>query len=392
MYLGKLLNIASLRSLMDQKYITCRHHPSLPLAILNYTNECMFQNFWPEEVQHCRGLVVQTSEFGRDVVPESTIVARPFHKFFGLNHTGQPEYAEENLPRVTQIATEKVDGWMGVQWNLQYAGQNVYGVASRGSFDSPGAQFASTKIQKLVRYGAVDEFPAGYTPVYEIIFKAGKIVIDYPFEGLVLLGLVNIETGEELPYPELEEIWQKIHRYSADGRPWIRLVNLYDPLADTKDKEGFVATYPRPGTWPIKVKVKFEEYKRLHKLITGVTPQQIWESVHDPMAIWTKNQVPDHFRAWAIKWRDELYQSFQKNLAIIMDQVQSVGLHMIDTGIDRNNRKALMEVLTRVCHEDASIAMSLLNGKIYEAHQAIWKKVRPVGRETEVFYREGQGE
>lgn len=393
MLLGKLLDMQSLTDDIVQGYIKFQRHPSLPLAILNYSNQCMFQDYWSEPVQTCRGLIINTTEWDKGNTSNSKIISRPFHKFFNLNHQNQEEYQEANLPSVVPTVTEKMDGWFGSLWH--YGDQ--YGIASRGSFTSPGAEFGTSKLAKLIKYGAIEEFPEGYTPIFEIIWKAGKIVIDYPFEGLVLLGLVNIETGEELPYEELQVVWAKIAGYSVDNRPWIRLVkahrmDLRECLTHSeKDFEGFVLTYPRQGTYPIKVKVKLEEYKKLHKLITGVTPQQIWKSLHDPMAPWLGAEIPDHFRKWAIHWRDELYTKFHEGLMEATDLVRSLHVPLVITD-DKELRKSWYEALKNQNSDYYGAAMSLINGKNYEAYQQIWDKIRPIGRESETFYREGQGE
>lgn len=384
MLLGKLLDLTELDKLIQSKHIRIQTHPTLPLIIYNYSNECMFEDFWPETVQICRGLIT-TSSANYD---EREVISRPFHKFFNLNQSTQSDYHEANLPKVTPTVTEKMDGWFGSMWKYE----DKYGIASRGSFTSPGAEFGTTKLQKLVKYGAVDEFPKGYTPIFEIIFRAGKIVVEYPFEGLVLLGCVSNDTGEELPYSDLKEIHTKITTYSADERPWIRLVNTYPIylqdclLHSEKNFEGFVLSYPRPGTWPIKVKVKLEEYKRLHKLITGITPQQIWKSLHNPMAQWLDAEIPDHFRTWAVNWRNSLMRQFDEKL-----QKSHYWVDEMHGSYKSQPRVQLLNDLNEQATDVSTIVLALLDGKVYEAYQAIWNTIRPVGRE-DVFYREGAGE
>lgn len=410
MKLGELLDVEMLRASMKDRFIVRRNHPHLPLAILNYTNECMFKDFWPPEVQHCRGLIIGAVH-DHDVCDDCEIIARPFHKFFNLNYTTQPDYYESNLPKVEPTVTEKMDGWFGILWRYQTnddaplsmvpnwdpTSKCYYGVASRGSFESPGANFATSKLGKLIKYGAIEEFPKGYSPIFEIISKECKVVVDYPFEGLVLLGCVNNETGEELPYDQLQAVWAKIAGYSADNRPWIRLVKAHSMSVDdclTSDKknfEGFVLSYPRPGTWPIKVKVKLDEYKRLHKLITGVTPQQIWGTLHDPLAPWLGSGVPDHFRKWAIQWRDKLYGEFHKTLRRVEGLLDALPVQLVSTMTAEEQRKDYFHMLENRSPDLASIAMYLYDGKIYEAHQAIWNRIRPIGRE-DTLYREGKGE
>lgn len=401
MLLRNLLDINELSNLITTGLIRFQRHPELPLAILNYTDGCIFTDTWPETLQKCRGLIIDTTEWDKCNIADSVVIARPFHKFFNLNHSSQPDYHENNLPKVEPTVTEKMDGWFGIQWCYEAPdGQKHYGIASRGSFTSPGALFASDRMRKFVKYGAVDEFPKGYSPIYEIIFRAGKIVVDYAFEGLVLLGCVNIETGEELPYDELQAVWAKIAGYAMDNRPWIRLVKAHRMSVDdclTSDKtnfEGFVMTYPRPGTWPIKVKIKLDDYKRLHKLITGVTPQQIWETLHDPMVPWLGNTVPDHFRDWAVKWRDKLYTSFHFGFMQAVNLLQHKDILTLSKRdpLGVNYRRDLVSELKIIDAQYAHIALAIFDNKIYQAHQGVWDQIRPVGREFDTFYREGQGE
>lgn len=402
MKLGDLLDVSELSELIKSRHIRMQRHSVAPLAILNYSNECLFEDLWTDTIQKCRGLIIDCVA-GHDPCPDCTVVSRPFHKFFNLNHTSQLLYHEVNLPAVVPTVTEKMDGWFGILWKSVYAdnenGDTHYGIASRGSFTSPGALFATDKLRKLVKYGAINEFPEGYSAIFEIIFKAGKVVVDYPFEGLVLLGLVNNETGEEMPYDELFKIWAKILTYSVDQKPWIRLVKAHNMTtaecvsSDRKNFEGFVLTYPRPGIYPIKVKVKLDDYKRLHKLITGITPQQIWKELHDPMAKWLEGNIPDHFRKWALEWRDQLYQKFNDEISKSYAWIyQEINAGWRQKSAVEMNKKMLFESLQVELPGNETVVMSLLEGKIYEAHQQIWNRVRPIGRQSETFYREGQGE
>lgn len=415
--LGEYLDTHELIGDLTQGYLKFQRHPTLPLAILNYSNSATFDNYWTDVVQKCRGLVINTVEWDKGNIPKSEIISRPFRKFWNLNQQDRPDCQEGNLPAVIPTVTEKMDGWFGILWKCisvdNENGDTHYGIASRGSFTSPGAVFATEKLRKLVKYGAIEEFPQGYSAIFELIFREGKIVVDYPYEGLVLLALINNSTGEEMPYDDLFKIWAKILTYSADGRPWIRLVKAHrlgeNPIetikrmeegleskwtkldkgpekVTTKNQEGFVLTYPRPNTYPIKVKIKFEDYKRLHKLITGVTSQQLWRTLHDPMEPWLGAEVPDHFRTWASKWRDKLYAEFHEQLR------QVITLASYGKQLNIADRNGIFKALNEENPEYTPIAMSLLDDKIYTVHQAIWKRIRPIGRETETFYREGDRE
>lgn len=389
MNLGNLLDINKFRQDVDSKRIDLQYHPSLPLVIANYSRLCTIDGYWPDHIQKCRGLIIETNS--RHIDANSKIIARPFHKFFGLNWAGQEEYQEANLPNVEPIVTEKMDGWFGIMW--EYEGK--FGVASRGSFTSPGALFATEKLQRIVKYGAIEEFPKGYSPIFEIIFKEGRVVVDYPFEGLVLLGCVDIEIGEELSYDQLQIVWAKIAGYSADNHPWIRLVKSHhmsldqvQAIQNRKNQEGFVLTYSRPGTWPIKVKVKLEEYKRLHRLITNVTPQQVWEHLSDPINQWMDtNTTPNNFRTWINDWKSTMFGQFHETLEKVM------GLYDADAKSDyeagKISKQTAYQFLTTKDPKLGPIALFLLEGKITKAYDAIWDLIRPHGRCDLTFYQEG---
>src|SRR3954471_4347258 len=157
MRLGDLVDISELCEEKANRYIAVRRHPSLPLAILNYTNHATFDNRWSDTIMHCRGLIIDPV-VDHEPCADCNIVARPFHKFFNLNQQGHPETLESNLPTIDPTVTEKMDGWFGILWKCEHEGQTHYGVASRGSFESPGAVFATGKLPKLIKYGAIDEF------------------------------------------------------------------------------------------------------------------------------------------------------------------------------------------------------------------------------------------
>src|SRR5258708_4181091 len=115
MKLGQLLNTTELHRLMSERYITMQRHPTLPMAILNYTNQCMFDDFWPPEVQHCRGLIINPV-MGHDPCDDCEIISRPFHKFFNLNQNEESREGYLQTLSVEPVITEKMDGWFGIQW------------------------------------------------------------------------------------------------------------------------------------------------------------------------------------------------------------------------------------------------------------------------------------
>jgi RNA ligase len=108
----------------------------------------------------------------------------------------------------------------------------------------------------------------GFTYLFEIIYPENRIVVDYNGEErLVLLGIINTETGEELPHNELFEGFDVVKKY--DG------VRDYSELKGKVEhnSEGFVVRFSNGQ----RVKIKGEEYLRLHKIMTNVSTTGVWE-------------------------------------------------------------------------------------------------------------------
>jgi RNA ligase len=97
-----------------------------------------------------------------------------------------------------------------------------------------------------------------------------RIVVDYgDYEGLILLGAFDTESGVEVPYEELKELEE------------FELAKKYDGIEDystlkgmVKDnEEGFIVRFSNGD----RMKIKGEEYLRLHKIMTNVSTTAVWE-------------------------------------------------------------------------------------------------------------------
>jgi RNA ligase len=417
MKLENLLNIDELNKQIREGFINERRHPALPLRILNYSNRCTFENHWSLEACICRGLIVDDA---------GVIVSRPPSKFFNLNQRGPhifrnnqgelevqdetftPEFllGQAKMWRSPITITRKLDGWAGISWHYE----GIYGVASRGSFDSPGAQYATEKVQKFVKYRAFADFlPEDTTLFFEIISKITKVVVPYNFEGLVLIAAIANETGEELEYPELEAFHKQLNSYAKD-RDWCRLVPKFDMsveecMAD-KDmtEEGYVAAVYRPHFPPVRAKVKLAEYCRIHRIVTGVTPQKIWQEMHNPMSPWLDHNsklnhntgevlydlsVPRDFAKWVKGWQMGLYKAFHDKLLQALKAQKAY--NELERGIYPEHRNRLHYLHGCFPVDIVNAAIKLENGNIVGAYEILWKMVRPYGRE-ETYYFDGKGE
>ena len=225
-------------------------HRTLPLSIWNYSPEVQYNQKWDEITLQCRGLVTDNN---------GDVIAYPFKKFFNI---------EENRHTPTENfeVYEKMDGSLGILFF--YEGKWV--VATRGSFTSP----QSVKARELLdtKYN-LESIPKGYTTLFEIIYPENRVVVDYgDEEKLVVLGMTNRFNGKELDYESL------VNMHSESGIP---VVKRYDGIKDystlkgmiESNAEGFVVKFSNGD----RMKIKGEEYLRLHKIMTNVSTTGVWE-------------------------------------------------------------------------------------------------------------------
>ena len=200
-------------------------------------------------------------------------------------------------------------------------------------------------------------FKSDWTYLFEIIFPANRIVVDYgQTEDLFLLAIIDTATGKDLP---LEDIGMPIVK-QFDGLTDLAAIRaIQDPL-----NEGFVLRFESG----LRIKVKFEEYKRLHKLLTGVSPRFIWETLRDKRSFEEIiDRVPDEFYNWATDLKNRLLSRYSE----IEQQCKA---DFKDLG-DRKQTAMYF----KTC-EHPSVLFSMLDGKPYDDY--IWKIIRPLGEQT----------
>jgi RNA ligase len=148
--------------------------------------------------------------------------------------------------------------------------------------------------------------------------RKNRIVVDYgDYEGLVLLSAFDTKTGIEISRAELENL---------EG---FDLVKKYDGIEDYKtlksminnNQEGFIIKFKNGN----RIKIKGEEYLRLHKIMTNVSTISIWEVVKngDDIEALLKD-VPDEFYDKIKKYINELnsqYNEIKDNAVMLFDNL-----------------------------------------------------------------------
>jgi len=240
------INVNILNEYYEKGLLYKQTHPTLPLTIWNYSEKVQYDDLFDEITLQCRGLV--TDEDGE-------VVGRPFKKFFNLSEG-------KHIPTPDFTVAAKMDGSLGILF--YHKGDWV--MATRGSFTSEQAVKGFELLQKY-RY---KDLPKDCTFLFEIIYPENRIVCQYEFEDDVLLGMINTKNGDEY----------SIYDNNLDKLGFM-LVKRYDGIKDysllkdmIKDnEEGFVVRFFNGD----RVKIKGDEYVRLHKIMTNLSTTGVWE-------------------------------------------------------------------------------------------------------------------
>lgn len=268
-------------------------HPTLDLTIWNYSPKVQYEELWDDITIQCRGLVTNT---------KGDVIARPFKKFFNLE-----QLSPFNIPNEYYEVYEKMDGSLGILFYYQ----DEWILATRGSFTSPQA----IKGKELLSKYNFDRLHRDYTYLFEIIYKENRIVCEYDFEDLVLLGMINTKSGDEINIHNVNEDIRFKNMISNIG---FRVVMLYktwgegfDLLKDeiSKDREGYVIRFKNG----FRMKIKGEEYKRLHRILTNISNRDIWEYLKNNKPLDDiLDKVPDEFYDWVKQTKENLESQFME--------------------------------------------------------------------------------
>lgn len=281
----------SVEKLVQDGYLALKEHPTLPLILLNYTAKTQYDQLWNELTLNARGAVLHKDTWQS--------VAVPFPKFFNYEEVDQ-------LPEGKFKVYEKMDGSLGIGFWYD----DKFHITTRGSFTSKQALKAKEMIQTNTYL--LQRMSMGFTYLFEIIYPENRIVVDYEGEEkLVLLAIIDNRTGLELPdvvYDMLRhESIPIVHRYTEleTAKP----SDLKSVIE--KHQEGFVLRYPDGQ----RIKIKGEEYVRLHKIMTGISNKDILDILEreDEQAMLDLlEQVPDEFMNWVRRVEHELTTEYSK--------------------------------------------------------------------------------
>jgi RNA ligase len=346
--LNEILNIDALEKLVTDGYIARKVHPNAPLCIYDYTQNAQFERVWTPETLACRGLMVHN---------DGRVWARPFAKFFNAAE-------HEVLPIGEPFEVyDKLDGSLGILY--RHPTTNEWHVSTRGSFISEQSAHATQIVQTRYREMLDAAVKENETWLFEIIYPSNRIVVDYEgLDDLVLLAIIDKETGRDLELPTTDRWSGKIVTHHSSLHDWNAIAAMSEDETRSGDEgEGYVIRF---GSG-LRVKVKFADYVRLHRIVTGISTLTVWEHL-------SENR---EFSELLERIPDELYTWLHAYIADLRDQYRAIESTcqqvMLDTRAQSTDRKSV--ALFFADQPNRSVLFKMYDNKNYES--LIWRMLKP---------------
>ncbi len=319
------------------------------LQLWRYSNRCVYDRMWTPITVLARGLVLDMAE--------KRVVATPFPKFFNLGEDGG------GLPEKPFEVFEKLDGSLIIIFHHR----GKWRAVTRGAFDSSQAQWAQERLSQCDLSG----LKIGTTYLAEAIYPENRIVVRYDESALVMLAGYAPD-GRELDYDIVKHAsanlgWRAAERYRFDN-----VVAMMEHIAALpRDNEGYVLRFSDG----LRIKLKGAEYRRIHALISRVTPLAVWEMLfagEDLASI--RKDVPEEF------WTD-----FDQILAILTTQferkVEAVK-QVVATANDLSDKEIGLKLNSYPEEVRSFIFPCRKDGEAFPTgrfREQMWRHIRPTG-------------
>lgn len=322
----------NINNLVKDGFIRRRTHSVYSdVNLYNYSDKTQYSRNWNEYTIACRGLIVKD---------DGEIVGRPFPKFFNYDEV-------ENIPWDSNFKIyPKLDGSL-----IIVSGGGKY-IASRGSFESEQVEWAKQIIQKE-KY----VFDNRYTYLFELIHPENRIIVNYGDKvALILLAVIETSTGIEKDIKDFSDYFHIVDIFETNIKNENDLLKL-----NYENEEGFVILFENG----LRIKIKFETYKRLHRLRSNLSTSSILENLKNSKDVF--QGIPDEFYPFIQEQVNILTEIFNAN----EQKAKEVYLNVKDL----ESRKEIAIKMNELSVEPhiKSAVFSMLDGKDYK--HSLWSYI-----------------
>lgn len=345
------VDLNTLEKYIKEGLIRKQKHPEFNIWIYNYTQKCQFDRKWDNVTKMCRGLILDE---------KGNTIAKPFEKFFN--------YEEVNsvpLNKPFKIY-KKMDGSLIIVCN--YKGELI--VATRGSFISDQAKLAERLLQdNLYLYNAIMSTKVLFTWLFELTGPDNRIVVNYNKNELTLLSVINNQSLVEIDLEEFKNYYfvKVVEEWKGDFNTISDLQNL-----NTQNEEGFVLKWENG----YRLKVKFSDYVKLHRIITGLNEKTIWERLKNRKALSDLFQnIPEEFQIWCRNVHTNLLNEYSR----IHDDC---AYFIKDNNLRDLEKKEAALLILKNKKEYQSVLFSMIDYQENKIHNAICKLIKPSSNKT----------
>ena len=344
-------------------------HPTLPLSIYNYSQATQYAKHWDEVTLACRGLITDDET--------EKVIIKPFPKFF--NYEEVPDLVPWTTSSHVHIQN-KADGSLGILFN--YYGEWI--LATRGSFAS---EQAIRGMQILQSKYNLKKFSKEFAYLVEIIYPSNRIVVSYEKEMIIFLSVVTsglyMDESSELNWTTAKSVLSS-NNVSIDDIVKTKFIvgdsitsDIYNTLKgqNKPNEEGYVIRF-FPSNF--RCKIKFEEYIRLHRILTQTSSYDVWEAImkFGKLTEEVLENVPDEFFEWV--------KITEKSILDKCREVEKEYLELYTKFADIELQKDFALQVTAYCKEHrkmSSIFFMLRQGRTIFEHtdspNNIWRIVKP---------------
>lgn len=280
MPLFQILDTDELVSEIQNNYVQFRVHPNDDsLRVLCYTKNAQYDGHWTEATKVARGLLVRTQ---KEDFSDAIVVERPWRKFFTFSQLSDTEWVlgdeeregdsvEAELARIDfslpAETTDKADGSLGI---LYRAPDGLPSLSTKGSFNSDQANHFTDfmrRDEKMLHEMDSLLKKSDTTHLFELVGPEMRIVLPYEKDDVIFLGGVNKRTGGYLS-PNGNKNWSGTVTETMKTKTVAEALSL----PDRAGREGVVIRILSDDpSKQMQLKVKQDEYKKLHHYIDGAT-------------------------------------------------------------------------------------------------------------------------
>lgn len=327
-----------------------RDDPATGRSLYCYTSRCVYETAWTAFTMLARGLILDRAA--------RRVIATPFPKFFNAGEGGR------TIPDLPFESFEKLDGSLAI---IHFQ-DGRWRATTKGAFDSDQALWAEARLAAQ----DLSALEPGTTYLAEAVSPENRIVIRYEESALVLLA-AYAEDGSELSYEAILDVAARLGWRAAQRQAYGSIAELMaEARRLPRTEEGFVIRFA-DGT---RFKLKGDEYRRIHALISRCTPLAMWDAMvggddlpairHDlPEEFWEDfDSITALLQAQYESWRARIAEAAAK-VAALSDKELGLAL----AGLDPATRPYLF-------------AFRKSGGTIDErTRQKLLREIRPTGNE-----------